>query len=84
METDSFIKTEEIYVDIAKYAETDKILQIMNQIDHYLKKKFFLKFINETSITCKANEAAWRTKTYTYLTDDNAEIKQQKAQKSLP
>ena len=30
METDSFIKTEEIYVDIAKYAETDKMLRIMN------------------------------------------------------
>ena len=44
MDTDSFIvyiKTDDIYKYIAEDVETSKILilQIMNQIDHYLKKK---------------------------------------------
>ena len=40
MDTDSFIvyiETEDIYTDIAKYAQ-DLILKIMNQTDHYLKE----------------------------------------------
>ena len=34
-----FIKTDDIYKNIAQDAEPDLILQIMNQIDHYLKEK---------------------------------------------
>ena len=42
MDTDTytvFIKTDGIYQNIAENVETRLILQIMNQIDHYLKEK---------------------------------------------
>ena len=83
MDTDSFlvyIKTEDIYIDIAKMKKQDLILQIMNETDNYLKKnkKLIGLLKDELGGKIMTEITALRPKTYGYLTDENNENKKAK------
>ena len=87
MDTDSFIvyiKTKHIYVDIAKDAET-RFDTSNYELDIPLPKRKNKKVIglmkDELGGKIMINFAALRSKTYSYLTNDNDENKKAKIQK---
>ena len=80
------MKTEVIYSDIARDAETRFDTSLMRQIDHFLKeknKKSISLMIDELAEKIKKNFAALRAKTYSYLTDNYDEDKKAKKKSAI-
>ena len=84
MDTDSFIvymKTDGISKDIAKDVELDLIFQVMNQIDHCLKrkiKKVIRLMKNELGGNIMIKLVGLTAKTHSYFIDDGREDKKAK------
>ena len=72
-----YIKTEDIYIDIAKFLRQGLILQVVNQTEHYLKEKRKVIRLMKDKLSGKNNIkfVTLRSNTYRYLTKVDDENK---------
>ena len=72
-----YIKTEDIYIDIAKFLRQGLILQVVNQTEHYLKEKRKVIRLMKDKLGGKNNIkfVTLRSNTYRYLTKVDDENK---------
>ena len=72
-----YIKTEDIYIDVAKFLRQGLILQVVNQTEHYLKEKRKVIRLMKDKLGGKNNIkfVTLRSNTYRYLTKVDDENK---------
>ena len=72
-----YIKTEDIYIDIAKFLRQGLILQVVNQTEHHLKEKRKVIRLMKDKLGGKNNIkfVTLRSNTYRYLTKVDDENK---------